>query len=72
MEIKMFGRSIPLFRKRKPDFAWTIKNLRDKFGGNWKDIAFDMVNKYIPFVIAWLLLKYIKDALDESEGKKKK
>ena len=70
-KIKLFGKEIPLFRKRKPDFEWSIKNLRDKFGGNWKDIGFDYINKYLPLIIAWLLWKYIQDAQKEAEGKKK-
>lgn len=60
-----------LFKKRRPDFEWSIKRLRDKFGGNWKDITFDYVNKYLPLIIAWLMWKYIQDAQKEAEGKKK-
>jgi len=69
--MKLFGKEIPLFQKRKPDYTWTTKKLREKFGGNWKDITFDFVNRYIPFVIAWLLWKFIQDSLKETEGKKK-
>lgn len=62
---------IPLFAKRKPDYEYTIKQLRKDFGGNWKDIAFDYINRYLPLIIAWLLWKYISDANKEAEGKKK-
>lgn len=70
-KIKLFGKEISLFKKRKPDFDWSIKKLRDEFGGNWKDISFDYINKYLPLIIAWLLWKYIQDAQKEAEGKKK-
>lgn len=70
--INVFGRKIPLFSKRKADFEWSIKNLRDQFGGNWKDKAFDTLNNYLPIVIVLLLMKYMRDALKESEGGKKK
>lgn len=70
-KIKLFGKEVSLFKKRKPDFEWSIKNLRDKFGGNWKDISFDYVNRYLPLIMAWLLWKYIQDAQKEAEGKKK-
>jgi hypothetical protein len=70
-KIGLFGKEIRLFNQRKKDFLWTGKRLRDEFGGNWKDIAFDMLNKYLPLVIAWLLWQYIKKAQDEAEGKKK-
>ena len=69
-KIKLFGKEISLFRKRKPDFEWSIKNLRDKFGGNWKDISFDYINRYLPLIMAWLLLKYIQDAQKKQRVKK--
>ncbi|MFA5135760.1 MAG: hypothetical protein WC489_00020 [Patescibacteria group bacterium] len=71
-KMKVFGKEIGLFRTRKADFKYTIKDLRTRFGGTWKDKAFDVINKYLPLVMAWLLWKYLKDALDEAEGKKKK
>ncbi|MBI4973389.1 hypothetical protein HZC27_02135 [Candidatus Roizmanbacteria bacterium] len=74
INVPFLNRAIKLpdiFKKRKPDFEWSIKNLRDQFGGNWKDITFDYINRYLPLVIAWLLWKYIQDAQKEAEGKKK-
>ncbi len=69
--IEIGGKKIRLFGKRKHDFEFTTKQLRRDFGGNWKDISFDYLNKYLPLVIAWLLWKYMSDALKEAEGKKK-
>lgn len=71
-EIKLFGKKIPLFQKRHPDFEWSIKNLRDEFGGNWKDKTFDTLTNFLPMVTLLLLWKYMRDALKESEGGKKK
>ncbi len=69
--MKVFGKEIRLFSKRKADFHWTTKGLRQRYGGTAKDIAFDVLNKYLPIMVAWLLWKYIKDAFDEAEKKKK-
>jgi len=70
--LKVFGKELRLFQTRKPDYEWYSRRLRMRFGGTMKDFVFDWVNRYIPLVAVWLLWKFIKDALDESEGKKKK
>ncbi len=75
-EINLFGKiikisDIPLFQRRKADFTSWSKNLRDNFGGSKIDIAFDILNKYLPFILILFLLKQMKDAMEASEGKKK-
>lgn len=59
------------FRKRNVDFEYNAAKLRKEQGGDWKAIAWDMTNKFVPIVIAFLLWKYIKEAMDEFSGKKK-
>lgn len=75
-KITIFGREItipdiPLFTRQERDFKVWSKDLRDKFGGRKLDMFFDIVNKYLPMFVIFLLLSYIKKALDDSEGKKK-
>jgi len=59
------------FKKRDQDFKYSAGKLRKEFGGDFKAIAFDMIDQFLPIAIAFLLWKYIKDALDETTGKKK-
>lgn len=59
------------FKKLKTDFEYNANRLRKEFGGDRKAIAFDIINQLLPLAIAYLLWKYIKDAMDEAEGKKK-
>lgn len=61
------------FKVREPYYTpnQTTQFLREKFGGTWKDVTFDIINKYMPFMIAWLMWTYIKKAMDEAEGKKR-
>ena len=59
------------FKKLKVDFEYNAAKLRKAFGGDGKAITFDIVNQFLPLALAFLLWKYIKDALDEASGKKK-
>ncbi|MFH0772749.1 MAG: hypothetical protein V1922_00335, partial [bacterium] len=72
---KLFGihlKDIPLFQRRKYDFlGWTSKDLREKFGGTKLDMFFDILNKYLPAFIIFILIAQLKKAMDEAEGKKK-
>lgn len=59
------------WKVNKVDFEYNAARLRKEFGGDGKAIAFDIVNQFLPLAIAFLLWKYIKDAMDEATGKKK-
>ena len=60
------------FTTRNKDFQTTSEGLRRGFGGGSKSIGFDMINKYVPILMAYILWKYISTALEEAdEGKKK-
>ncbi len=59
-------------KKRHVDFEWNGDRLRKSHGADWKAITFDMINQFLPIVLAFLLWKYIKDAMDEALGTKKK
>lgn len=58
-------------KKRHIDFEFNSAKLRKEHGADFPAIAWDMLNQWGPLAIAFLLWKYIKDALDEAEGKKK-
>ena len=60
------------FKKRKIDYAFNGAKLRKDFGGDFKAISFDMINQLLPIALAFLLWKYIKEAMDEASGAKKK
>lgn len=64
-------KDIPLFRRQVKNFGFFSKQLRENFGGTKYDMAFDIINTYLPIVVLLILFKQIKDALDASEGKKK-
>jgi hypothetical protein len=57
--------------KQKVDYEWSAARLRKEFGGDFKSIALDSLNQFFPLVLALILWKYFKDALDETMGKKK-
>lgn len=59
------------FKKLKVNYEYNADKLRKEFGGDLKAIAWDMFNQFVPLAIAFLLWKYIKDAMDEASGKKK-
>lgn len=58
-------------KKRHVDFKYNGAKLRKEHGADWKAISWDMVNQFLPLAMAFLLWKYIKDAMDEASGKKK-
>lgn len=65
-------KKIPLFNymARKPDTEWYGGKLRKEFGGSNVHIALELLNKFLPILIAYVLYKYISEAIKESEGKK--
>ncbi len=62
---------IPLFTRRHHDWTAWSKQEREKFGGTKYDMVFDILNRYLPLMLALILFKQMKDALEDSEGKKK-
>lgn len=58
-------------KKRHIDYEYNALRLRKEHGADWKAITWDMVNQFLPLAMAFLLWKYIKDAMDEAGGKKK-
>ena len=58
-------------KKRHEDWKWNGAKLRKEHGADWKAISWDMFNQFVPLAIAFLLWKYMKDAMDEASGKKK-
>ena len=59
------------FTKRKIDYKYNSAKLRKEFGGDFKAMAFDLINDILPLAIMFVLWQYIKKSLEESEGKKK-
>lgn len=64
-------KDIPIFRRRQRDYSVWSKQLRENFGGTKMDMMFDIMNKYLPLAIVFVLWNLIKKAFDDSEGKKK-
>ena len=65
-------KDIPLFTKQEHNFhGWTSKDLRKNFGGTKFDMLFDIMNKYLPAFLIFILLAQLKKAFEDSEGKKK-
>lgn len=60
------------FKKQKVSFEYNGDKLRKEFGGDLRAISFDMINQFLPIAMAFLLWKYIKEAMDEVSGTKKK
>lgn len=59
------------FKKRHVDWKWNGAKLRKEYGARGIDIAFDWIFQLLPILGAYLLWKYIQDALNEVTGKKK-
>ncbi len=59
-------------KKRHVDYEFNALKLRKEHGADWRAISWDMLNQFVPLAIAFLLWKYMKDALDEATGEKKK
>ncbi len=70
--VTIFGKPVKLGKKMKIDYEYSGAKLRKEFGGDLKAISFDMVGQFLPIVLALLLWKYFKDAMDEVTGAKKK
>ena len=58
-------------KKRRVDYEFNSWKLRKEHGADWKAISWDYINQFLPLAIAFLLWKYMKDAMDEVSGKKK-
>ncbi len=64
---------LPLFSRRHKDYPIAFSDrLRREHGGKWYNIVFDYTVKYGPLFAAFLLFKFIKDAIEEAQGTKKK
>lgn len=64
-------KDIPLFRRRHKDYSTWSKQLREKFGGTKFDMLFDILNRYLPAFLIFIMIAQIKKAFEDSEGKKK-
>ncbi len=54
---------------RKPDREWYGAKLREDFGAtNWH-IVLEYINKGVPIVLGFVLFQYIKEAIEEAQGK---
>lgn len=70
---KLFGKEIHLFQRRVTDYkTWYSDKLRREHGAKWYNIVFDFAVKYGPLFMAFMLYKFIKDAIEEAQGTKKK
>ena len=70
-EVKKLFPDVPLFRRRKRDYTVWSKQLRENFGGTKADMFFDIINKYLPAFLIFILFAQLKKAFEELEGKKK-
>lgn len=70
--INLFGTPIKFGKRFKTDYQYSGAKLRKEFGGDLKAISFDMINQFLPIVLAFILWKYFKEAMDEATGAKKK
>ena len=69
--ITIFGKQFKFGKQRHVDWEWNAARLRKDHGADLKAITWDYINQFLPLAIAFLLWKYIKDAMDEASGKKK-
>lgn len=58
-------------KKRHVDWKWNAAKLRKDHGADFQAIFMDYIWQFAPLAAAFLLWKYIKDAMDEASGKKK-
>lgn len=71
--INLFGK-IPIrtpFKRQKDFNSWNTRRLRKEFGASVQHMMLDIVDQFLPIVMAFILWKYLQDALKEVEGKKK-
>lgn len=71
IKLPFLKKPIRFGKKRHIDFEFNGDRLRKNHGADWKAITFDYINQILPLAMAFLLWKYIKDAMDEASGKKK-
>ena len=71
IKLPFLKKPIRFGKKRHIDFEFNGAKLRKEHGADLKAITFDMINMLLPLAMAFVLWKYIKDAMDEAEGKKK-
>ena len=71
IKIPGIKKPIKFGKKRHVDYEYNSLKLRREHGADWKAITWDYINQFLPLAMAFLLWKYIKDAMDETEGKKK-
>jgi hypothetical protein len=76
LPFKIFGQeitipNIPLFQRLHHDYPTWSKQEREKYGGTKFDMMFDILNKYLPMFLVFILISQIKKAFEDSEGKKK-
>ena len=71
IKIPGIKKPIKFGKKRHVDYEFNALKLRKEHGADLKAITWDMLNQFLPLAIAFLLWKYIKDAMDEASGKKK-
>lgn len=69
--INILGKRVKFGKKQTIDHKWNSKRWRKEFGGDWKSMAFDALNTFLPLVAIYLLWEYIKKSYEESQGKKK-
>jgi hypothetical protein len=71
IKIPGIKKPIKFGKKRHVDYEYNALRLRKEHGADWKAITWDYINQLLPLAMAFLLWKYIKDAMDEASGKKK-
>ena len=70
-EFNFLGQKIIIGGKRKPDYVFHGKTLREEFGGTWKHMINHVLNKYLPLFALFILFQYLRKAYSESAGQKK-
>jgi len=63
---------VPFLKTYKKHFQTTSKDVRKGFGADFKSIAFDMLNKWVPLLLAFILWKFISSAIKESSDEETK
>ncbi len=71
IKLPFLEKPIRFGKRRHVDFEYNGERLRKSHGARGIDIAFDWIFQLLPILGAYLLWKYIQDALNEVTGKKK-
>lgn len=66
---KLFGITIGNKKVRLPDYQFYGNKLRREHGASKGHITGEILNKYLPIFLLFLLYKFISDALKKAEGK---